>query len=565
MPRERIRSPEHDRNRSLGWLGLRWLDHFAVHGPGDVQGRPLDPSVPDGLPLDDEFAGLILDHYALDAAGRRLYDSAFTSRAKGRAKSELAGFEVLFEAMGPCRFAGFAEGGETYEWRDFIHTYEPGEPMGRPIVYPFIRCLATEEGQSGNTYDNVYFNLMNGPLSEGLSSNVAGLTRVLLPGGGEIVPSTASNAAKDGGKETHVVFDETHLYLTPELRAMYRTVRRNMAKRKDAEPWSHETSTMYALGQGSVAEETHALAKRIVEGKVKRPRLMFDHVEGAPLDDLGDEKQLLAALRETYGPFADVMDLRRVIDEIYDPRNDPADSRRYYLNQPTSTADAWITHHEWTARAPERGSEPRVIDRREPITLGFDGSRSRARGKTDATALVGCTVRDGHVFLIAAWEHPDNVDEWQVPANEVDAVVRDTFARHNVVGFYADPAKWESYVADWEARFGAKLKVGRPSHRIEWWMTGGRSHLVAKALEQFHTAVVEGEMTHSGSPVLTRHVLNARRKVRNGTLQIGKQHPESVDKIDAAVAAVLAWQARIDARAKGIGAKKSTAAPRRVR
>lgn len=138
-------------------------------------------------------------------------------------------------------------------------------------------------------------------------------------------------------------------------------------------------------------------------------------------------------------------------------------------------------------------------------------------------------------------------------------------AAYNVVGFYADPAKWESYVADWEARYGAKLKVGRKGHPIEWWMTGGRSHLVAKALEQFHTAVVQGEMTHSGSSVLTRHVLNARRKIRNGTLQIAKKHPDSEDKIDAAVAAVLAWQARIDARAKGIGSKKTTAAPRRVR
>jgi len=134
-----------------------------------------------------------------------------------------------------------------------------------------------------------------------------------------------------------------------------------------------------------------------------------------------------------------------------------------------------------------------------------------------------------------------------------------------VVGFYADPAKWESYVVDWEARYGKKLKVGRPAHPVEWWMTGGRSGLVAKALEQFHTAVVEGEMTHNGSSILTRHILNARRKIRNGTLQIAKKHPESEDKIDGAVAAVLAWQARLDAVAKGIGAKKVASAPKRIR
>lgn len=114
MSRERITAPDHDRDRSLGWLALAWVEHFCVHGPGDVEGRPLDPDQSDGLPLDDEFGGFIVDAYALKAAGRRIYDSAFLSRAKGRAKSELAGIISLFEGLGPCRFAGWAEGGEVY-------------------------------------------------------------------------------------------------------------------------------------------------------------------------------------------------------------------------------------------------------------------------------------------------------------------------------------------------------------------------------------------------------------------------------------------------------------------
>ena len=73
----------------------------------------------------------MVDVYAHEKAGRRLYDDAFFSRAKGRAKSELAAFISLFEAFGPCRFAGFAEGGETFQWRDFRYEYAPGEPMGR--------------------------------------------------------------------------------------------------------------------------------------------------------------------------------------------------------------------------------------------------------------------------------------------------------------------------------------------------------------------------------------------------------------------------------------------------
>lgn len=558
MPRDVVRAPGHDRARSLGLLAVEWMEHFTVHGPGDVQGQPVV--------LDDEIAEFTVDAYALDRRGRRLYDSAFFSRAKGRDKSGHAARLVLFEAFGPCRFAGWADGGEVFRWRDFTYRYAKGEPLGRPVTCPFIRCLATEENQAGNTYDAVFANLSDGPLAEGLPSNAAGLTRILLPGGGEIVPSTAANASKDGGKESFVVFDETHLYTLPELRRMYATVRRNMAKRKAAEPWSLETSTMYAPGEDSVAEQTHKLAVSIAEGRTRAARLLFDHREAPANVDLADEAELRAALREAYGPFADVMDLDRIIAEIWDPRNAPADSRRYFLNQRTAALDAWITEPEWKAcAAPET-----VVRDRETITLGFDGSRRRARGVTDATALIACRVSDGHLFEPlerSVWEQPDGPagEGWEVPVAEVEAAVDAVFRRYNVVAFFADPAKWESYIASWEAKYHRRLKVkASRDHPIAWWMTGGRSGLIVRALEQFRGAVVDGELSHDGSFALTRHVLNARRRASRAGLQIAKEHPDSPRKIDAAVAAVLAYQARLAAVAAGIGRAPSSA-PRRLR
>lgn len=551
--RERVQAETHDRKKSLGWIAIWWIETFCVHGPGDVQGEPVE--------LDEEFAAFILDSYALDDTGRRLYDSAFISRAKGRAKSELAGFITLFEAMGPARFAGWADGGETYERDGFVYTYQPGEPIGKLVTAPVIRCLATEEGQAGNTYDNVFFNLTEGPLGNGLPRDAAGLTRIFLPGGGEIIPSTASNSSKDGGKETFVVFDETHLYTTRELKRMYDTVRRNLAKRKAAEPWSLETSTMYLPGEKSVAEETHDLAKLIREGKSKTQRLLFDHREADADIDLTDPEQVRAGIREAYGPFAEVMDVERILTEFYDPRNDPQDSRRYYFNQPTSSKDAWISSPEWMACA-----STKEVAKGEEITLGFDGSRKRTRGVTDATALIGCRVSDGHLFEIRIWEQPDGPagEGWEVPITEVDYEVRQAFERFNVVGFFADPAKWESYIAQWEADFGKKLKVkSSQPHPIEWWMTGNRSYLVVRALEQFQNAVLDRELTHSGL-ALTRHVLNARRRLGRSGVSIAKEHPESPNKIDAAIAAVLAYQARLQALSKG-EATKTTFVPRRIR
>lgn len=552
--RDLIRADNHDRGRSIGWMAAWWIESFCVHGPGDVQGTPVV--------LDDEFAGFILDAYALDENGRRLYDSAFLSRAKGRAKSELAGFIALFEAMGPARFSHFSDGTDVYERNGKAYRYAVDEPVGVEIVAPVIRCLATEETQAGNTYDNIYFNLSEGPLSEGLPRDAAGLTRIFLPGGGEIIPSTASSSSKDGGKETMVVFDETHLYTSAELKRMYQTTRRNLAKRKLAEPWSLETSTMYLPGEKSVAEETHELAKAIKEGKTKRQRLLFDHREAHADIDLTDEAAVLEGLRETYGPFAEVMDLDRIINEIYDPRNDPQDSRRYYFNQPTSSKDAWVSAPEWTAC-----QKPQQVAKGTEITLGFDGSRKRSRGVTDATALIACRVSDGYLFEIKVWEQPDGPagEDWEIPITEVDFEVRKAHETYKVIGMFADPAKWESYIAQWESDFGRNYKVkSTQSHPIEWWMTGNRSYLVVRALEQFQNAVIDKELTHSGDLALTRHVLNARRRIGRSGLTIAKEHPDSKNKIDAAIAATLAFQARLQALSKG-EATKNTFVPRRIR
>tara|TARA_R110001606_G_scaffold120722_1_gene252556 strand:- start:333 stop:1364 length:1032 start_codon:yes stop_codon:yes gene_type:complete len=343
---------------------------------------------------------------------------------------------------------------------------------------------------------------------------------------------------------------------------MYQTVRRNLAKRKIAEPWSLETSTMYLPGEKSVAEETHDLAKAIREGKTKRQRLLFDHREADADIDMGDEAEVIAGLKEAYGPFADVMDIDRIVSEIYDPRNDPMDSRRYYFNQPTSSKDAFLSAPEWNAC-----SKPQDVGRGEEITLGFDGSRKRSKGVTDATALIGCRVSDGYLFEIKVWEQPDGPsgEDWSVPVADVDYEVRKAFEMYRVVGMFADPAKWESYIAQWESDFGKNLKVkSSQAHPIEWWMTGNRSYLVVRAIEQFANAVLDKELSHSGGLVLTRHILNARRRVGRSGVSIAKENPDSRNKIDAAVAAVLAYQARLQALSKG-EATKNTFVPRRIR
>lgn len=551
-----VRNRTHKRTRGLGGIALWWMHTFLVHGPGDVQDVPLSQ-----LPLDDEFRGFVADCYALNDEGRRLYGSAFISRAKGRAKSELAGFIALFEAFGPARFDGWAKGGETFTVNGHTYTYSPGEAMGRTIVYPFIRCLATEESQAGNTYDVIYSNLGgygtgSAELIEAyaIRQNDVGLTRIILSGGGEIVPSTASSSSKDGGKESFVVFDESHLYVSPELHRMYNVVTRNLTKRSAAEPWGLETSTMYAPGEGSIAESSHQTALMILEGKLRRENLLFDHRQADLSTDLADEESLTAGLREAYGPASEWMDLDRLIAQIYDPRASVADSRRYFLNQPTAASDAWLTAPEWEACRQEIELMPG-----DAITLGFDGSQKRTKGIADATALVACRLSDGAVVTLRVWEQPTGPagDDWRVDVNDVIAAVAEAFNTYMVVGFYADPAKWEGVVAEWEREYGPQLKVkSTAKNPIEWWMVSGRSVTVTRAIERFENAVRDGDLIHDGNTTLQQHALNARRRPTAQGMKIAKEHPQSARKIDAVVAAILAFECRADALAQGVTAKK---------
>ena len=178
-------------------------------------------------------------------------------------------------------------------------------------------------------------------------------------------------------------------------------------------------------------------------------------------------------------------------------------------------------------------------------------------------------MSDGLLFELGVWEQPDGPrgDDWVPPVAEIEATVADAFKTYDVVGMYCDPAaKWSSRIDVWEGKYLKHLKVrGHVSgHPMYWWMSGRRGVAVAEAINRLFEAIVERQVRHLGEKNLTAHVLHARRRLGAQGVQIHKENPESPKKIDAAVAAVLAYQARQDAVAKGIGnAPKFLTVPRR--
>lgn len=545
---------------TLGYHVLDWIGEYLIVPDGPMAGHPLL--------FTQEQAQFVLNLYAIDprftgpaARGAALVNGrrvrrAILSRPKGWGKSPLMAALALTEALADVVPDGWDA---------------DGEPVGRPWTSLGFRAkaqvLAVSEDQTANTWEPLLEMARNGPVGECYAIEPLD-TFVNVPNG-RVQFETSSALSREGGRPVFAVCDQTESWTaTNGGLKLAATTRRNLAKVGGC---SIETPNAFIPGEGSVAEKSWDSWTAQQEGRLRGDPggILFDHREAPAETDPTDRASLLAGLAVAYGDSADVnggfVNLERILQDWWDPDTDPQDARRFFGNQITHASDAWLTAQEWGACA----SPDRVVADREWITLGFDGSRSRTEGVTDATAIVGCCLSDGHVFQLEdwVWEQPKDLlrgQTWRVPVEKVDAALDAAHQRFTVVGMYADPSKWETFVAAWEARYGPRYLVKvTAKNPIEWWFSGGRQLQVVRALEQFHGAVVDGELTHDGSSALSRHVLNARRRMGRSGLQIAKENPRSEKKIDGAISATLAWQARLDALAAGVR-PKNRYVPRRV-
>lgn len=488
-----------------------------------------------------EQAKFVMWWYAVDHRGRFTFRRGVLRRMKGWGKSPVMAALALAELCGPVRF----------------DRWEDGAPIGRPVSAPLVQLSGVAESQTQNTMSLVLAMVNESPLADELD---VGLTRIYDHArNGKLVYVTSSAPTGEGARPTFVVEDETHHWKEGNGgHALHRVNMRNLGKSRDGSARLLETTNAHVPGEASVAEQSYEAWQAQIQGR--GTGLLYDTRE-APADiDLSDPEQRLKGLLCARGDSV-WLDLERIDGEITDGSVPPSDSRRFYFNHLTHAISSWISEPEWASRLDVN----RIVADHEAITVGFDGSLGRARGKADATALVGCTM-DGHLFQIQVWEQPTGPagENWQVPVAEVEAAVRSTFRRWNVVGFYADPAKWGDHVARWEAEYHTQLKAQAGRQRPIAWRTD-RIKATVDALDSLHTAIVAGGMTHSGESALTQHFLHARRHDTPSGLLIRKETKDSPMKIDAAYAGMLAWQARLDAVAAGVGhTSQSSHAPFRI-
>lgn len=506
---------------SLGGHVCRWIEENLVHGPGDVRGQPAE--------LTDEFRGFIWRAYEVyprgsQMAGRRRFKRAAISRRKGAAKTELLDWVAICELdpTAPVRCGGWRKA--TID--DVSEGYRKGEwvPVGYGVVDAYIPLVATTEEQSDDlAYAGVKAILENCELGNAYDIGEERVTPRDAPG--KLASMASAPNARDGARTTFQGFDETHLFVAERLKKAHATMLRNIPKRKAADAWSMEATTMYEPGEDSVAERTHAYALDIASGRVRDGSLYFDHRQAAFVHDLSRRRELIRAIEEASGDALEFADVAAIAGQYLEPGADRQAFKRYWLNQRVKGAHRWL--------APEL-LDPLIRPRRRvkpgaAVVLSLDGSYSR-----DSTGLVGCTIEEKpRIWVEGAWEKPLSAPQgsWRTPRGEVIDKIHAAFDRYDVREFAPDPPGWHREIEELEDEYGevvVRFETNQPSR-------------MGPAADTFMQGLREEHFTLDGTEAMLRHLGNCIATERRGYTVPTKSSPDSPDKIDLAVGAVVAY------------------------
>lgn len=513
------RGPEYEGEfPTLGYAVAQLIQESCVIPDGDFMGRPLR--------LTDEQLRCLLYHYRLDPeTGKFVYfrGTQFT-RPQKYGKGPFAAALICAEAHpdGPVLFDGWDAS---------------GEPVGRPWATPHIQVTAVSEDQTDNVFRALLPMIQLGPLADVFTD--VGLTRINLPSGGVIEPVTASAVSRLGQRITLSVQDQTESWLQSNGgHKLADNQRRGLAGMGGR--W-FSTPNAWDPIEDSVAQRT---------GESKAPGVYLDDVDPGP-GSIRNKQERRRMLKRVYGdsatkPRPDAewepwIDLDRIDGEcVALIEHDPAQAERWFCNRKMASEGAAFDSVAFGKLAGRR----RVPDG-ATVVLGVDGARH-----DDALAVVACDVRDKYLWVVECVERPDDAPEdYEHDLDRVDGAVRECFERFNVWRAYCDPHWIEGLIDGWQHEFGDR--------RVVHWLTN-RPRPIGWAIRNFHEAIAAGDFSHDGDERLLRHVANARRRKlsvlddRERPMHtLSKDSVGSPRKIDLAMAAVLAWEARGDCVAHG--------------
>lgn len=488
--------------------------------------------------MSDEQLRFVAGHYTVKPTARAgqlaaafVHRRSQLVRAQKWGKSPLQAALVCLEAVGPALFAGWAEGGEVWDCAEhgcpcgWSYTYSSGEPMGRRWAVPIIQIVATSEGQTDNVYGLLRDMINLGPLADVLPRTGEEIIRVPDRGEARIEPVSSKARSRLGARVTFAVLDETGVWIGTAGHSLATTIRRGLAGTGGR---AVETTNAWNPAEDSVAQRTWESTAIDVQRDFRMPPDNLSWTDDA-------EFRQIIAFNYADAPWVDI---EAVIAEALElSEKNPAEAERFFGNRLVQGSGAWMPIGRWRERAITR-----AVPNGERIVLGFDGSEV-----DDHTAIIAETL-DGHAFVPTyhggrrtIWD-PREWPNGRVPQSEVRAAFDELFDRFEVVRAYCDPPFWASMVDE---------LAGVHPKRVFRWETYRPAQMHA-ALERYRDDALnpDAAFSHDGDSELESHIRNAIELARRGQRYILSKASEA-QKIDAAMAAVLAHEARADAVAAG--------------
>jgi phage terminase large subunit-like protein len=451
----------------------RWIERNCRYGEGDKFGQPVRLEM---------FQKLFLVWlFELKADGSRRYRRAMLEVPKGNGKTPLSAWVATY-LLATQPSAVIPVAAASYEQADLLFGDLRSCVKESPTLSPLFDAF---EGE---------IQVKDGP--------------------GRAYKVAAVAGTNDGQRPSAFFPDEIHEWTGNKAR-VHLVIANGLSKRSDSLLLN---TTTPGADLDSLAGRLHEYGYKVNSGEVTDDEFLFVHWGVNPdAQDLTTSEGAAAAVRLA-NPASDAF--LNVADVVSRKAQVPLHEWvRYHLGWWTTVAEYWLP----PGSAADCVSLEKIAQGAD-VVLGFDGSFNN-----DSTALVAVSVADKpHVQVVAAWERPENAQEWQVPILDVEAAIRDACRTWQALEIACDPFRW---ARSYQVLEGEGLPV------VEFPQSPAR---MTPATQRFYEAIVNQTLTLDGDPRLLRHLGNTTLKVDARGSRLAKEHRNSRRKIDLAIAAVMA-------------------------
>jgi len=518
--------------RTIGFDVIDWCEEYLLQPDGPDAGEPWR--------FTREQKRFLAHWYAVDRRGRFVYRAGMLRRMKGWGKDPFVAAICCAEFLGPCRFDGWDE---------------KGNPKASPHFAATVQIAAVSMDQVKRNTMSLFPALFSSKAVREFELDIGREIIYAFRGRCRIELLTTSARSAEGPRPTFIVKNETQHWLPSNGgHDMSDVCDRNVAKSRDGSARALSISNAHAPGEMSDAETDY---EAVMLGD---PGFMYDSLEASdavvealrilkfdkPAED--EQERLRAQLRaelEFCRGDSVWLDVDRLLDECLAPKTEMNEALRFYFNRLAASAARAFNAGRWSELArPDYEVQPGAL-----ITLGFDGSRS-----DDWTALIATEVATGFQWPLGIWEPSidEESGEWRIPVDEVDQTVDYAFETWDVWRMNADPFYWMEQLSAWAGRYN------RPGKEVVVSFNTTNLKSASVATLAYRNAIEGSEVTHDGDERFAANIANSHKRMMAFKDDSGaqlfvlqKERPHSPLKIDAAMAGLLSWWARLAAVASG--------------